>query len=158
MIEFMPLRNFQKGILYEQLVDSYSFNNEWQISFENEWKKYDDFIYNNIENTNSCGFITTLNGIPIGHITWDPRNPKHVEIGHNCILSEYKGKGYGKIQLKEAIKRIKNQNIKKIIVTTNEELIPAINNYEDVGFKKVCNRLNNDTPFSGDYIDYEMIL
>jgi hypothetical protein len=45
-----------------------------------------------------------LDGEPIGHISWDPRNlPEYVAIGYNCIASKYKGNGYGKRQLQEAI-------------------------------------------------------
>lgn len=81
------------------------------------------------------------------------------EIGHNCILTKYKGNGYGKLQLQEAIRRIKEYNdLKKIVVTTNEITLSAQKNYESVGFKKVRKRVNTETPFSGDYIDYEIIL
>ena len=46
--------------------------------------------------------ITVLDGEPIGHISWDPRHkPDYVEIGHNCIITKYKGKGYGYFQLEE---------------------------------------------------------
>ena len=99
-----------------------------------------------------------MNGNAIGHISWDPRNnPDYVIIGHNCILSEYKGCGYGKEQLRDAIARIKKSGTQKAVVTTNGILIPAQKNYESVGFKKTLVRENKDTPFAGDYIDYELI-
>ncbi len=60
--------------------------------------------------------------------------------------------------MQEAINRIKKYDIKKIFVTTNEMLLPAQKNYESVGFVRVRNRANHETPFSGDYIDYEIIL
>ncbi len=61
--------------------------------------------------------------------------------------------------MKEAIRRIKEYNdLKNIIVTTNEITLSAQKNYESVGFTKVRKRVNNETPFSGDYIDYEIIL
>ena len=45
---------------------------------------------------------------PIGFVTWDPRNrPEYVEIGHNGIRENYKGRGYGRLQLEEAIRRIR---------------------------------------------------
>ena len=105
------------------------------------------------------GFITVVDGIAVGHISWDPRNkPNEVTIGHNCILSSFKGRGYGKLQLEEAINRIKEYDIKKIVVTTNEILLPAQKNYESVGFIKVAERKNTETPFAGNYIDYEMTI
>ena len=91
----------------------------------------------------------------VGHITWDPRNiPDYAIIGHNCILSKYKGKGLGKAQLTEAIRRIKEYDVKKIIVTTNEITFAAQKNYESVGFQKIKVRENRETPFAGNYIDY----
>jgi ribosomal protein S18 acetylase RimI-like enzyme len=159
-LEFKSFKDYSRGILYQQLVDGYSFDGKWQEHFDNDWKIYDDFIYDNIQFTDKCGFITILNGEPIGHISWDPRNlPRFVEIGHNCIMTKYKGKGYGKRQLQEAIDRISQYDgLQKIIVTTNGQLIPAQHNYKSVGFQLHQRRGNADTPFSGDYIDYEIIM
>ena len=159
-IEFKSFSNFSRGILYKQLVDSYSFDNKWQECFDKDWKDYDEFFFDNLQFTNNCGFVTILNGEPIGHISWDPRNlPDYVAIGHNCIASKYKGNGYGKRQLQEAVDRIRQYDgLKKIIVGTNSNLI-APHNYESVGFM-LCQRRKNesDTAFSGDYLDYEIIL
>lgn len=159
-IEFKSFDNFDRGILYKQLLDAYSFNSKWEEKFAKEWKDYDGFFYANLAFTNMCGFVTVLNGTPIGHISWDPRDlPEYVEIGHNCIETKYKGKGYGKIQLKEAIIRIKRyENIKKIVVTTNENLVAAQHNYESAGFEFKQKRNNNDSIFTGKYMDYELIL
>lgn len=159
-IEFKSFSNYKRGILYKQLVDSYSFDSKWQEHFDKDWKDYDNFFYNNLQFTDDCGFVTILNGEPIGHISWDPRNiPRYVEIGHNCIVSKYKGKGYGKKQLQEAIYRgAQYEGIQKIIVTTNGKLTPARHNYESVGFKLHQRRENKDTLFSGEYIDYEIIM
>ena len=160
MIEFKKISTFSKGILYNQLVDAYSFNNKYKETWDEQWKQYDSFFFTHLSIADKYSFITVLDGIPIGHVSWDPRNkPKYVKIGHNCILTKYKGKGYGKLQLQEAIKRIKEyDNLEKIIVTTNEFLIPAQKNYESIGFIKVNKRENNDTQFSGKYIDYELNL
>ena len=104
-------------------------------------------------------FITLLDGIPVDHISWGPRNrPEYVIIGHNCIISAYKGHGYDRIQLEEAIRRIKEYGVKKIIVTTNEITFRSQKNYESVEFKLIRTRDNNETPFSGKYIDYELVL
>lgn len=50
-----------------------------------------------------------------------------------------------------------NERLKKIIVGTNRNLI-APHNYESVGFTLYQIRENIDDTFSGDYLDYEMIL
>lgn len=160
MIEFRKITEFPRGTLYNQLVDAYSFNDECKKTWDTFWKEYDNFFYNNVNIANKCGFITVLDGKPIGHISWNPKNrPSYVEIGHNCIVSKYKGKGYGHVQLEEAIRRIKEyDNLDKIIVTTNKIFVPAQRNYESVGFVKVRERENSETPFSSKYIDYELIL
>ena len=160
MIELKKISEFPRGTLYNQLVDAYSFNDECQKTWGSMWKEHDDFFYNNLDIADKYAFITVLDGEPIGHISWDPRHrPDYVEIGHNCIIIKYKNKGYGHIQLEEAIRRIKDYNdLKKIIVTTNEIFVSAQRNYESVGFIKVGERENKETPFSGKYIDYEMVL
>lgn len=154
-LEFKSFSDFNKGILYNQLLNSYSCDSEWRNNFNNDWIKYDNYIYNNLGYTNDCGFITLLDGIPIGHISWDPRNkPYYVTLGHNCILKKYRGNGYGKIQLLEAINRIKKNDTYKIIVTTNESLFNARKNYESVGFELVNTKHSDD--FFGDYLEYEL--
>lgn len=104
--------------------------------------------------------MTVLNGEPIGHISWDPRKrPEYVQIGHNCIAARYKGKGYGKLQLREAVDRIKAYpDLRRIIVETNSNLI-APKNYESVGFRLYDRKENHtETAFSGDYLEYEILL
>lgn len=160
MIEFKKISNFPVGTLYNQLKDAYSFHSDCQTFWDNMWKDYDNFFYSDLDSVaDKYGFITVVDGIAVGHISWDPRNrPDYVSIGHNCILSKFKGNGYGKIQLQEAIRRIKDYGVKKIVVTTNEITVSAQKNYESVGFVKIAERTNTDFPFAGKYIDYEMIL
>ena len=159
-LTFKKTSDFDRGILYQLLVDGYSFDNRWRECFEQNWKESDDFFFENPDIADKYGFITVLDDKPIGHISWDPRNrPEYVEIGHNCIASEYKGNGYGKRQLQEVINRIlQYKGLKKIIVGTNYNLV-APHNYESVGFKLLQRRKNEDAAsFSGDYLDYGMLL
>ena len=108
MLEFKKGSEFPKGTLYNQLVDAYSFNTDCKKNFNDMWLEYDDFFYSNLDIANKYAFVTVLDGKAIGHISWDPRNrPDYVEIGHNCIITEYKGNGYGRLQLQEAIRTIK---------------------------------------------------
>lgn len=160
MIEFKKISDFPKGTLYSQLVDAYSFNNDCKKNWNSMWKEYDDFFYSNLDSiADKYGFITVVDGVIVGHISWDPRNqPDYVTIGHNCIITDFKGRGYGKIQLQEAIRRIKEYNVEKIVVTTNEITLSAQRNYESVGFVKIAERKNKETPFAGNYINYEMVL
>lgn len=158
-LTFEKISNFEKGTLHRLLVEGYSFDDRWRACYEKDWIVFDDFFFENLDIADKYGFFTVLDGKPIGHISWDPRNmPAYVQIGHNCITPKYKGNGYGKRQLQEAIERIRQYHgLKKIIVTTNSNLI-AVRNYESVGFKLCQRRKNIDDNFSGDYLDYEMIL
>lgn len=159
-LEFRKISEFDRGILYRLLVDAYAFDDRNFEFWGADWREFDDFFFSNLEIADRYGFITTLCGEPIGHISWDPRNmPAYVEIGHNCIAEKYKGNGYGKRQLQEAFSRIRRYDgLRKIIVGTNSNWI-APRNYESVGFQ-LCRRRENrsETAFSGDYLDYEMIL
>ncbi len=134
-IEFKKVGEFKRGILFELLADTYSFSNDIVQDFGTRWKENDNFFFDNLHIADECCFITTLNDKAIGFICWDPRNMlDYVEIGDNCIITDYKGNGYGKLQLKEAINRISSKGCKSIIVTTSDILIPAQRMYESVGF------------------------
>ncbi len=99
MIEFKKISEFPKGTLYNQLIDAYSFNSNCKKCWDSMWKEYDEFFYSNLASiVDLYGFVTVVDGVPVGHISWDPRNrPEYVSIGHNCILTRYKGNGYGKV-------------------------------------------------------------
>ena len=157
-LTYRKITEFDRGILYKLLLDAYSFDDRYRKCFEKDWIEFDNFFFDNPQIADQYGFMTVLHDEPIGHISWDPRNrPEYVVIGHNCIATKYKGNGYGKKQLSEAIRQIrKYDNLKRIIVQTNSNLI-APHNYESVGFKLVQRKKNNsESAFSGDYLDYEI--
>lgn len=158
-IEFKKFSEFPRGIICELLRDGYSFDGRYERDWITSWKDANDFFYDHLHIADQCGFISVLGDTPIGFICWDPRNkPDYVEIGHNCIASAYKGNRYGKMQLQEAVHRIAEQGVNRIIVTTDEQLVPAQKNYESVGFKFVRRRENKRNPeYAGELIDYEMI-
>lgn len=151
-IEFKKVSEFNRGILFKLLKDAYSFNRQYEEACQTKWREDDDFFFDNLHIADKYCIITTLDGEAIGFIAWDPRNmPEYAVIGDNCIVTEHKGKGYGKLQLQEAINRITQYDVKKIIVTTNDDLIPAQRNYESVGFE-MCRRWKQDNAGHIDYI------
>lgn len=157
-IEFKKFSEFPRRIMSELLKDAYSFESRYVKTWITQWKEEEDFFYDNLHIADECGFVTTLNDIPIGFICWDPRSmPEYIEVCHNCIATEYKGNKFGKMQLQEAVKRLVNKNVKKLIVTTDERLVPAQKNYESVGFKFVQKRENGwNEEYAGKLMDYEM--
>lgn len=158
-IKFCKVSDFDRGTLFNLLKDAYAYDPEYEKHFLSNWRECDDFFYDNINIADKCCVVTSIYNKAIGFVCWDPRNiPEYVEIGHNCIAQELKGLKYGKLQLKEAISRIKRNSVKRIIVTTNESLFAARKNYESVGFNEIARRDNDsDTKFSGAYIYYEII-
>ena len=159
MIAFRKITDFPRGTLYDILVDAYSFDERNRQIWDADWKQTDRFFYDNPGIADRYGLVTCLDGEPIGFVTWDPRNkPAYVEIGHNGIRQKHKGHGYGRLQLEEALRRIKGyKGLKRIIVTTNSHFI-APKNYESVGFVLVGRKPNNtETAYAGDYLHYELI-
>lgn len=159
-IEFNKFSSFKRGTMYEILKDAYSFDPRCSQYWNMIWRESDDFFFNHLDIADQYGFITCLDGNPIGLISWDPRHfPEYVEIGNNGIKTCYKGNGYGKLQLQEALRRIRSyEGLKRIIVKTNSNLL-APKNYESVGFKLYAKENNNtESQFSGDFLYYEIVL
>jgi len=100
------------------------------------------FFFGNLNIADKCGFVTTLGGKAAGFIICDSRNmPDYAIIGDNCIVTKYKGKGYGKLQLREAVNRIAQNGAKKVFVSTDNELTPAQKMYEGAGFIRLDNAM-----------------
>ena len=160
MTEFKKLTDFPPGTLYSILADAYSFDERNKQIWDADWKETDDFFCDNPGIADQYSLVTCLDGEPIGFVTWDPRHrPEYVEIGHNGIREQYKGRGYGRMQLEEALRRIRQyEGLKRIIVCTNGNLI-ASRNYESAGFTLYDRKPNNtETAYTGDYLWYQIIL
>ena len=139
-IQFNRPRDFERGTIFNLLSKAYSFDEKWLQECEEKWREDDNFFFDNLQIADKYSFITTCNGEAIGFAVYDPRNiPEYAIIGDNCIIPEYKGKGYGILQLQELINRITKNSVNKIFVSTNFDLIPAQKMYERVGFVKLDN-------------------
>ena len=159
-LSFRKLTDFGRGIMYGILKDAYSFDARCAQCWDGNWRETDDFFFDHPEIAEKYGFATCFRGEPIGFICWDPMNrPEYVEIGHNAIRTAYKGNGFGKAQLAEALRRIREYDgLKEIRVRTNSNLI-APRNYESVGFVLYDRKANQgETAFSGDDLYYRILL
>ena len=151
---------FDKGLLYSLLNDSYLKFPELSAACHETWKEFDSFVFDNLSFMDHCGFVSVLNETPIGFMSWDPRNsPVSVQVGHNCIINEYKGKGYGRSQLSIGMNIIKSRKPERIIVKTGNInfFIPAQRMYCSAGFIQKQISFNND-PLVPELIEYEMIV
>ncbi len=159
-IEFQPITAFPRGTLMALLRDGYAFEPRFERDRLTQWQDFDDFFYDHPSIADSCGFMTVLEGKPIGFVTWNPTQmPELVEVGHNCIATAWKGNGYGRQQMREAVRRMKAWGPKRIVVITNEVCVPAQHTYESAGFQFVRKA---DEPFCAEYagrrIHYEIIV
>ena len=156
---FRKITEFPRGTLCALLKEGYSFEPRFEQDCLRQWQAFDDFFYDAPHIAKSSGFMTVLGDVPIGFVSWNPTDmPVSAEIGHNCIAAKYKGNGYGKLQMQEAVKRILARGAKRIAVTTNEVLVPAQRTYESAGFKFVNKSEEPDkAEYAGMRMHYELV-
>ena len=153
---FQKITAFPRGTLAALLNDAYSFDSRWEEAYSGSWREFDAFFFDHPEIADRCGFFSVLDGVPIGFVSWDPRRlPESVEIGHNCIRSDWKGRGFGTRQMREALRCISAVRPRKILVVTSASLVPAQRMYERAGFR-MCGR-EPAAGFPGDRIRYEYL-
>lgn len=150
----------RRGTLFKLLLDAYSENILIVNRFYKSWEFFDGFIYDNLEFMDQAGFISEKNKKRIGFMSWDNRlAPESIEIGHNCIIRKYQGKGFGQKQLLKGMSLIQEQEQepKKIIVKTGNHsfFIPAQKMYERAGFIKKGIKKLADNVIS-EVIEYEL--
>ena len=116
---FNEVAKYEPGIIrdllfacYEQILDD---------ELREKFLQFDRDVFENLGTVGACTFITTLNRQIIGMASYNPRQvPELGIIGHNCILPEQQGNGYGKRQILEVIRRLKLLGVRRISVSTSE--------------------------------------
>jgi GNAT superfamily N-acetyltransferase len=142
------------GLSYAELVESDSL---W-IPEREKWEEFDRDVFDHPDTVGACVFLTKVGGRIAGFGSWDPRPaPEYVIIGHNCILPEFRGRGLGRKQIEEILRRFRGLGARTAIVSTNDSpfFIPAQCMYISCGFREV-----GRTPWEPDptqsIIEYEM--
>ncbi len=103
-----------------------------------QWDEYDESVVSEPDTVGASGFLTSLHGEPIGFGSWDPRGwPAIGRVGHNCIVPTHQRKGYGQLQLREIMRRLRAMGFGGIEVRTDEHPFfePARRMYMRYGFK-----------------------
>jgi GNAT superfamily N-acetyltransferase len=157
-LKFEPVANYERGIIFSLLQQS--FMDIWNDEMEEKIKQYDKEVFDNPNIVGACVLITSINGEAIGMASWDPRQGPHkVILGYNCILPDFQNKGFGLVQLRETLRRLKAAGFREAAVTTGEHsfFIPAIKMYLACGFKE-CKRYNKGRDPRYGSIDYELEL
>lgn len=140
---FKPFTDHKPGTILILLKESYhelaKIKPEYFLEWEKDWLEYDHEIFQHPQTVGACGFISYLSTEMVGFGSYDPREYPTGIIGHNCILPQYRGKGYGQQQIHEILKRFRKMNFQKAIVSTNEHefFYPAQRMYLACGFKEM---------------------
>jgi len=162
MLTFAPPSDFAPGTIERLLHESYAAirpeltKQEWK-KLTDKFRDFEQEVALHPEITR-CTFISVEDGAPIGVGSYDPRKPAMGIIGDNVILPSARGKGYGKLQLKEILRQLKTKGVHHVRVSTGDHPFfhSAQANYQSVGFKET--RRFIDEEWHALQIEYEMDL
>lgn len=161
-LNFKSLIEHQEGTFFNLLNQSYTgfdkIQPEYLTGWINDWKEYDKEIFNKPDTVGNCGFVTYLDDVIIGFASWDPRKFPTGLIGHNCILPQFRGNGYGRYQLNEIINRLKKLFFINALASTldNDFFCTAQRMYLTCGFKEIRRFSANDRMYK--IIEYKILL
>ena len=143
MLAFTPITQHKAGIIASLLLQSYaeilSAEQQYWQQEEDNWLQFDREVFENPDLIGRCVFITSWEDIAIGLGSFDPRpKPEFGIIGHNCIVPQFRGHGYGKQQILEILDRLRGLEIKGAIASTSEHpfFLPAQSMYLSCGFEE----------------------
>jgi ribosomal protein S18 acetylase RimI-like enzyme len=149
LLKFTPFKQHQPGLLYDMLTECYSTLPELVKQEKKSWSDYDASVFTNPETIGKCGFVSCLQGTPIGFASWDPRNhPEYVIIGHNCVLHQYQRRGFGRLQVIEMLKRFETMKFAQVQVSTGDDpfFLPAQKMYLSCGFQETSREPHKQIP------------
>jgi GNAT superfamily N-acetyltransferase len=88
----------------------------------------------------ACVFLSWQESELIGFASFDPRQAPDIGIiGHNCILPQFRGQGFGKQQIEEILDRSLTLGIRtsKVTTTDNPFFFSAQRMYKSCGFLEI---------------------
>lgn len=163
-IEFTPVAAHKPGTIATILARSYEpliADGRLSAIFpSSKWPAFDGHVFDNLDTFGRCVFVTCVDGDPVGFASWDPRGgPAYGVIGHNCILPERRGRGFGKLQIGEVLRRLRAANFRRAIVTTGDDpfFLPAQRMYKACGFVETA-RFRHGLDYTYGTIRYELDL
>jgi GNAT superfamily N-acetyltransferase len=141
---FEPISFFSPGNLADMIGRSYAeLRKKWPDPWEpveEKWEDFDRQAFAHPDTVGQCVFVSCLEGNPVGLASYDPRSaPSYAIVGQNCVLPEYRGRGFGKRQILEILRRFRAKEIRLARVTTSEHpfFLPALRMYGDLGFQEI---------------------
>ena len=116
-VEFRAVTAYEAGTVFSLLAES--FAGLWNAELEERMRGFDREVFENPDTVGACVFVTEVDGQVVGMASYDPRQgPAVGVIGYNCVRPTLQGKGYGKKQIEEILRRLKARGFKKVVVTT----------------------------------------
>ena len=125
LLAFTPITQHKPGLIALLLLQSYgeilAAEQRYWLQEEDKWRQFDREVFENPDTIGRCVFITSWEDRPIGLGSFDPRpKPEYGIIGHNCIVPQFRGRGYGRQQIFEILNRLRGLQIKRAIASTSE--------------------------------------
>ena len=157
---FDPVSRHEVGTIERLLVASYAglpVSDDELATYRLKWRRADRDTFENPATIGCCTFVTCLDDVPIGLGSFDPRErPERGVIGQNCIVPEYRRQGYGRRQIEEILRRLREMRVRKAIVTTGEHafFLPGQRMYLACGFGETRRFEREDVSAFG-MIEYE---
>lgn len=141
MIEFKTIDQFDRGLIYKLLCESYANLLEampdYKRKFKANWRRTDNNLFDDTDSSGNVA-ISTLVEEPIGFVSWFLEGANVGSIGHNCIAPLNRGKGYGKEQVRLALDELSSQIPLVKVTTANQPFFqPARRMYLACGFIEV---------------------
>jgi GNAT superfamily N-acetyltransferase len=128
------------GLLKRSYAGLIASDPEHWKSEEDNWEQADRSVFDNPDTVGVCTFLSWVDTDVVGFFSFDPRpRPLYALIGHNCILPEFRGRGFGKQQILEILRRFRETGIRLAKVSTNDHpfFVPAQRMYISCGFQEV---------------------
>jgi GNAT superfamily N-acetyltransferase len=143
-VEFTTPLDQERGTIVSLLKRSYadvakSDPSLWETE-QMIWERYDHDVFGQPQTVGACIFLTRLDGHIVGFGSWDPRQrPRFGIVGHNCILPEFRGRGLGKQQIQEILRRFRKMAVETARAITSDHFffVPAQRMYAACGFREV---------------------
>ncbi len=144
-LEFMLFQGCRRGLLADLLASCYAplleqLPTAKVAGLRSDWADYDDAVHTEPDTIGASGFLTCLGTRVIGFASWDPRGwPDVGSVGHNCIIPEFQGHGYGRRQVEEVLSLFRRKGFRRVQVRTDAHPFfgPARRMYERCGFRVV---------------------
>jgi GNAT superfamily N-acetyltransferase len=157
IVQFAIAAQFESGQVFSLLSEAWA--ELWNDELAQKIRQFDTEVYANPTTVGACTFITTLDDVPVGMFSWDPRKRPVAIIGWNCVLPRHRRAGIGKTQITAMLARFKRAGFRKVVVTTGDHpfFVPAQKMYLACGFTEVSRHPALHSQQS-DTIDYELLL